>query len=782
MPLQPHVLRDRPFPPWIALYAAAFAFLSWPWLSGAVTIPWDAKAQFQPEMQFLASSLARGDSPLWTPNVFAGWPQIADPQSLIFSPLHLALAWFNPAPSFRAVDAVTFAYLFIGGLGLMLFFHDRGWHPGGAAIAAVIFAFGGSAASRLQHTGEIVSLSYVPVALWLLARTLNAASVRWGLATGVVIALLVIGRDQVALIGLYVIALYVVAWWLDGAGRLARVWRTMLPLALCVLTAAVIAAVPVALAALLAAESNRPVVGLEAAGRGSLHPALLLMLVVSDLFGAADPNVVFWGPPSPGWRERMPATGLFLAQNVGQIYCGILAMILIAGGLARGLLWRRDIRFFAAMLVLALLYALGWYTPAFRVMYDLLPGVDLFRRPADATFIVGLLIAITSGYLVHRLLVVPRPAVPSAPLRWTTIEAALMAVPIVIAVAVAWAAGRLNDALAPVATAIAFAAAGIALVALVRRLAPVGPQAMAVLLGAFVVFDLAWNNGPDESTGLPPSLYEALKPDGNDETVALLKAKLAATAGPDRRDRVELIGVAYHWPDVALAQGFDHLFGHNPLRLRDFARATGVGDTVATPQQRAFAPLFPSYRSVMANLCGVRFIATGVPVEQIDRALAPGDLAFVARTKDAYVYENPRALPRVMVVPDWQTADFDALLRTGWPDDVDPRRTVLLEEPPQAPPRAGDAKAVAGAARILRYGNTAIEVEAEAPDGGFLVLNDAWHPWWRVEVDGRPSRILRANVLFRAVPLRPGVHRVRFTFEPLAGAWEEMRERISAAP
>ena len=44
-----------------------------------------------------------GQSPFWTPNVFAGWPQIADPQSLIFSPLHLLLAAFGPA----GADGVT---------------------------------------------------------------------------------------------------------------------------------------------------------------------------------------------------------------------------------------------------------------------------------------------------------------------------------------------------------------------------------------------------------------------------------------------------------------------------------------------------------------------------------------------------------------------------------------------------------------------------------------------------------------------------------------------------
>src|SRR6202045_143932 len=97
----------------VVFYTAAFAVLSWPWLSGAVTIPWDAKAQFQPELQFLASSFARGESPFWTPNLFAGWPQIADPQSLIFSPLHFALAALDPMPSFCEADFVTFAYLFI---------------------------------------------------------------------------------------------------------------------------------------------------------------------------------------------------------------------------------------------------------------------------------------------------------------------------------------------------------------------------------------------------------------------------------------------------------------------------------------------------------------------------------------------------------------------------------------------------------------------------------------------------------------------------------------------
>ena len=82
--------------------------------SGAVTIPWDAKAQAYSQLAFLARSIAGGDSPFWTPNVFAGMPQIADPQSLIFSPFFLLAAALVPEPSFVLGDAISFAMLAMG--------------------------------------------------------------------------------------------------------------------------------------------------------------------------------------------------------------------------------------------------------------------------------------------------------------------------------------------------------------------------------------------------------------------------------------------------------------------------------------------------------------------------------------------------------------------------------------------------------------------------------------------------------------------------------------------
>src|SRR4051812_1551854 len=95
----------------LAIFALAFLLPAWPWLSGAVTIPWDAKSQFFPQVQFLAGSLARGEWPWWSPNGFAGGAEISEPKSPLFSPLDDVRAAFKPVVSLRAFDAGACAYL-----------------------------------------------------------------------------------------------------------------------------------------------------------------------------------------------------------------------------------------------------------------------------------------------------------------------------------------------------------------------------------------------------------------------------------------------------------------------------------------------------------------------------------------------------------------------------------------------------------------------------------------------------------------------------------------------
>jgi hypothetical protein len=749
----------------VALFALAFLVPAWPWLSGAVTIPYDAKSTFLPPVAFMARAFASGEWPFWMPNIYAGWPNIADPQSMLASPLHVLLALASGAPSFRAVDAVTFAYLFVGGIGIILYFRDRGWHAAGALVAALAFAFGGAASARLQHTGQVISLSVLPIALWLLARALERASWGYGALAGVAAALIVLGRDQVALLEVYVLAGFVLAHWRPRMGVMPLVAGAVAGLAIII--------VPVTLTELLALDSNRPEFSLVDAGRGSLHPAHLLSLVFPDLFGAMDPMVDYWGPGGFAWNERFGMADLFLAQNMGLLYAGALVPVALVLGAGRGLLWSREIRFFTIATVLVALYAFGRYTPAFHAMYELLPGVNLFRRPADATFVLGALCAILAGYVVHRWLAGLPPA--NSIQRW--IERALAASILALAL---WLTATIDatQPVFPLAAGLVFVGLAILTLRIARRLDTIAPLSAMLLLTGFTAADLAFNNAPHESTGLPPATYDALRPDTRNETVVLIKQRLAAQA-PNHRDRVELIGIGYHWPNICLIHGCEHVFGHNPLRLKWFYDATRAEDTVAAPDQRPFSPLYPGYRSTFADLLGLRVIATGVPAEQIDKALKPGDLTFVARTSDAYVYENPRARPRAIMVGDWRIADFGKLAVDGWPSDVDPARTVLLDKAPPAPPLT--LFEAAGTVRLVRYANTEVVIEADSPSGGVVVLNDVWHPWWRATVDGIETEIFRANVIFRAVQVPPGKYTVRFTFAPLRGAWKEVIAKMRAA-
>jgi hypothetical protein len=780
-----------PYLPAFLIVAAAWLLLAWPWLTDSVTVPWDAKAHFQPQLAFLAQSLHRGESPFWTPNVFAGHPQIADPQSLIFSPPYLLMAALVASPDLRDLDLVLLLSLLVGAGFVLLYFRDRAWHPAAATVAALSFAFGGAAAWRIQHVGQVLSIAYFPIALWLLDRSLGRGGWGWGFLAGVVAGFMLLGRDQVAYLGLIVLAAYVLhRFWASGF-VFRRFWR---PLAAGALGGFLVVAAPMVMTLLLAQDSNRPMITLSEAGKGSLHPWSLLTALIPHLYGISRPLGDYWGPPSPDWGY----VDLYLARNMATFYFGMLPLL--------GLLLlpfvmrfrprfatspesfaagedphRRDALFLFLGFIALMLYSLGRYTPFFGLVFTLVPGIDKFRRPADALFVACALGSMAGGYALHRWIIAPRFRLP----RWAFVAFGLAVFACAVSGALlAFSVGRLQQAMTPLAASGCFLSAGLIALMLLHRLK--GAWLLPAVAGLFTVADLGWNNAPNESTGLNPDAYEVLRPNSTNETIALLKRKVVETRGPDRIDRVELVGVGFHWPNVTMIHGLHHTLGYNPVRSAIYSNSVGARDHIAGPDQRLFTPLMPSYRSILADLVGLRYIASSIPIEEVYRVAPrdpglppavfdPADFPLIARTPDAYVYENPRALPRVLFPGNARQADFTTMIaKGGWPD-FDPRRTVLLDRP--IAPTEAEAKDDARSVRIVSYRNTEIVVEARSERGGFVVLNDSWDDWWRVEIDGRPATLERANVAFRAVAVPPGEHLVRFVFRPFSGALAELLGR-----
>ncbi|OYW62867.1 MAG: hypothetical protein B7Z40_15990, partial [Bosea sp. 12-68-7] len=390
MPSPPSAVPAAPWPlaSVVGMVVLAWIALSWPWLSGVVTIPWDAKAHFQPQLQFLAEAWHSGRSPFWTPYVFAGSPQIADPQSLIFSPPFALIAALEPVPGFRLGDGAVLGTLLAGALAFVVIFRDRDWHPAGAVVAALAFAFGAAAAWRIQHIGQVLSLGYFAITLALIARALERGSVAYGFAAGIVAGFMVLGRDQVALLGVYVLAGLVIA----AIAMARQPWQALrtalLPLLAGGVGAVLVATVPILLTAVLAEGSNRPAIDLVGAGKGSLHPAALLTGLFANLFGAAGPLENFWGAPSPAFEARFGPQDLYLARNMSQLYLGLIPMgLILTIGIVRGALLRREIVALSVAALLVLIFALGRFTPGFRLLFEGNPVPLLVYDPKTETIL-----------------------------------------------------------------------------------------------------------------------------------------------------------------------------------------------------------------------------------------------------------------------------------------------------------------------------------------------------------------------------------------------------------
>lgn len=129
--------------------------------------------------------------------------------------------------------------------------------------------------------------------------------------------------------------------------------------------------------------------------------------------------------------------------------------------------------------------------------------------------------------------------------------------------------------------------------------------------------------------------------------------------------------------------------------------------------------------------------AVTIPLPDIEAAVAPLD---AVRPLRSFIEQHPDDLARTLVLHDDSTK---------WAAPAGPG--------PAAAPRE---------AKIVRRESGRIELEAEAPRGGWLFLSDIYFPGWTAKVDGRERPIAPAWEAFRAVGLEPGHHRVVFEYKP----------------
>src|SRR5262249_4653072 len=130
------------------------------------------------------------------------------------------------------------------------------------------------------------------------------------------------------------------------------------------------------------------------------------------------------------------------------------------------------------------------------------------------------------------------------------------------------------------------------------------------------------------------------------------------------------------------------------------------------------------------------------------------------------LYRVRSTVPRLRFVtrarPLPQGADLAAALSDR---DYDPRDAVLLEDP-SAGGVGPDGGSTGGEAVIVDEPPESIRMRVRAAAPGYAVLADAWAPGWRSALDGRPIDLLRADGLFRAVPVPAREHEVTMRYRP----------------
>jgi len=234
--------------------------------------------------------------------------------------------------------------------------------------------------------------------------------------------------------------------------------------------------------------------------------------------------------------------------------------------------------------------------------------------------------------------------------------------------------------------------------------------------------------------------------------------------------------VCRHWPDSP--QGDDYL-----ARLE-------LGKASPEPSRRALIPrqISIEYLATVGrlHLRGLSLIddrtSTFVPTV----VSADGRFRLV-HSGDVKIYENLDILPRAFVVHRARVLDDEAAVAAMKDPAFRPEKEVILASNTQPLRRdcqipllgcsdklstagPGDpAGALAGdEVEILSYEPERVVISARLAEEGYLVLTDAYYPGWRALTDGLETPIYRADLLFRAVYVPAGQHRVEFTYDPLS--------------
>jgi hypothetical protein len=721
----------------------------------------DTALVFQPFQQYTRDVLP--DIPLWNPHISAGRPFLGNNQSAIFSPFNLP-AYLLPFWTSLAVAAAL--KLFVAALGAFALARWLGMRFGGALLAGLVFAFGTFFILLLgwQQTAIWPVLPWLLILVDMVARRPNLLSAA-GLAA--LVSLIYFGGHAETTFHVMVVAVAFFTF------RLLLRLRTE-------------GVAPKALIRPAAAFAGALVAG-AAVAAVTVIPFVELLLH-SDEYGR---RLGEYGDAHDYWPRKYLGA-LFLHDYWGRAtqqsniepfmqlrgwYAGALTLMLAGAALViRPTPTRGAV---AAFAVFCVVMVVG--IPPLFDLVEKLPGFSTSHsQPMIAYFLLclGLLAGwgldelsarAGVGRRTGRLVLVSSVVLFCIPIAWMALANTLTRRGLGDALEVAWGLADPPITSAGVVTAhvvqmsallqwLPLAGIGLALIALRLglggswRLPATAFVAAALVLVTVDLFRANMGYNPaiaDENAVVP-------------ETGAI---RYLQTRAPNR---FAGLGVGAFEPlpaNVAMDFGLYDARGYDyPTEGRYdtlWRRFVNDAPTLAQPTERA-GDSSAAIRALGLLSASDLLVSPGAPPLR-----RPG-LRPVYQGRDAVIYRNAEALPRVFVVDRQRTVrGEEEALAAAMAPAFDRRRVAVTERQlPGIPQDDGGGEVSGGSARLLSYEPERVVAEATAPRRGLLVLTDLFYPGWEVTVDGRSAPVERVNYLLRGVPISAGTHRIEFRYEP----------------
>lgn len=708
----------------------------------------DAVAVFQPFTQFAAASLPT--PPLWNPDIGIGRPFIGDAQSAVLSPFSLP-AYVLPFWRSLAVSAVLKVVL--AAFGTFLLARALAMRFGGALLAGLVFGFG---LEMIVWTPWPLTnvWAFIP---WLLLGA-DAVARRPGPLAGAGLALVtglqfLGGHPESSFHALVLTVLFFILRLATAPGGRRRVGRASGVLVLGLLTGAALAAAALLPFVELLARSD------DVSGRGG-HSIHILTKYVGMLFL---PD--YWGRPT--------GTALEPYLTARALYAGALTLMLAVGALV--LRPTRERIAVAGFGVLCLAVVLG-IPPVFGVV-SALPVFAVIHNER-LIIMVLLVLALLAGWGLDDLSASSRisrrgvlvglaaAGILLVPVAWEGIAGTLYG-PLGRALSIAWGfdtppSNAAAFAVVPLSALLEWlplAGVGLLLVAL-RLRGRLAPRPFVILAVALVAIDL-FRAGMGQNPAIPLSharqpatpAIRYLQAQGTARFVGIEPRRLISPLPADVAMRYHLFDARSY--DYPVEQRYDRLWRRYVAPPVPFIPPTSLASTTPVALH-------------VLGLLGVKSLLQ----QPIDPPLHTASLALVYRGRDARVYANADALPRVFLVDRQLVVPSDAASLSAVGDlrlhlgqvAVTERRVPGL--PVLAAGGGGRSTGSSGSASLIGYAAARVSIAATTTRPSLLVLSDLSYPGWHASVDGRPAPLERVDLLLRGVPLPPGRHRVEMSYAP----------------